>query len=772
MAHADKFNYTLIENTALPYTAAGNPLTMVESYVAGQNILTSTKNFTERRPGFEAFESTATVFPNNIRRLFTWRRWNGSFFIMLCEVSGSQSIVHKLEIGTDANFVSLFTSTSTEPFDFVVSKNQVFFGNGTDMRKYDGATLSIWGITAPAAAPVVAVVVNSGDTGLDSPTSTAGSHADWVTPNNVFTSNDAYAIDITFNNNDLISKTFAVSVTNGATVVGIEVLIEGNADDATPANRDIDVSLTKDGSTPVGTPKTDQTLNQGSDTTITLGSSSDLWGTTWTEAEVESANFGIIIARSSAAAAGEVAIDHVQVRVHFITGFSATSGYRYAKAYGNSSTGHISSRSVVSDSTGSFTTRGVDVTLVASGDAQVDEIHVYRSTDGGGGTYFEITNSPFTNSNQTINDVTADENLSSNTAPGPTSNDPPPAAKGFVYFANRIWMFVDNRVWYSGWEEIINGVEEESVPSGEDGNFWEFDNEVTGLGVTSEMVLVFTANRLYKIEGDERDLFQRTILFERIGCRERATITSMGRVVGWLDTADNINVTDGFSLDVISRKRDADGDTIWTIEPDLTGIDHTQASMTFHNDGDRKWLLLLDGEDSILRVYDFDNEIWMVPWTVGGGAIHSGETSLGAFDLLLGHTSKKCLKVGTAYQDDGTNFAADLTSSLFRVVTTPGKRGVLEYLSVESGTRLPQTISALTDDDPVLSASSFAISSSNEKDPGRTQGLNLREQWAYFSRPPARRVSVKLEWPSENQNFQLYSLSFATLQDFGKKGRT
>lgn len=596
MALAQDILHNPIINTALPYDVTANPVNTTPVYVGGLNVLTSYKKFAERRPGFEVFESAVTTFSGDIRRLFVWQRWGADFYAMLNEVTATQSIVYKFQIGTDASFISIFTSSSTEPFDFVVSNNHVFFGNGTDMQKWDATTVTGWGITSPAAAPSVAL--------------------------------------------------------NGAGAL------------------------------------------------------------------------------------------------------SLTSGRTYVVTYGNSTTGHQSSPSPISASSGSFTNDSVDLGLTVSPDAQVDEIHAYGTTDGGGGIFFEITGSPFANATATVNDATTDANLSSTVSPTPLFNDPPPAARGFVWYANRIWMFVDNQVHYTGWEEITTGVEEESLPSGLDGNFWAIDSQVTGLGVAEDGVLVFRGGRIYKIEGDSQDTFRLSKFVDRLGLRERATISSYARLTAWLDVSDSVWITDGFQVDEIGIP----------IRSDLKGIDHSKASMTFHADGEFRWLCLLDGEDGRLRVYDFQLEQWMPPWTVGGGSVASWETSAGVFDLLVGHSSHNLLKLNpNTFEDDGTAYGANLKTNLFDIAPTqrPGGLAVLEYVSYEHNSVEPQSVSALTDDDPLTG--SYQASADVVNVPQRTNGVALVEKWAYFRKPKARRASVRFDWSADSNNFRLYSFDLAHL---------
>src|SRR5690242_14902331 len=103
-------------NTALPFITAPFASDTNPKYVAGSNLLTSYKNYTERRPGFDVgLEPTPTTFGDPVVRTFCWRRWGGTFYIMLC-TSGAVAKVYKLAIGVDASFGLIWTSTSAEPF--------------------------------------------------------------------------------------------------------------------------------------------------------------------------------------------------------------------------------------------------------------------------------------------------------------------------------------------------------------------------------------------------------------------------------------------------------------------------------------------------------------------------------------------------------------------------------------------------------------------------------------------------------------------------------
>src|SRR5213075_329680 len=82
------------------------------------------------------------------------------------------------------------------------------------------------------------------------------------------------------------------SIPGGSTIDGIVCEVEV-ACDVSGAMQDFTVHLTKNGSADVGSEKADATTYPTSDAYKTYGSSSDLWGATWTASDINSANFGL-----------------------------------------------------------------------------------------------------------------------------------------------------------------------------------------------------------------------------------------------------------------------------------------------------------------------------------------------------------------------------------------------------------------------------------------------------------------------------------------------
>jgi hypothetical protein len=156
----DQFNHNRIENTALPYISNAS-ITEARPHLVDNSTNTygSIRGWLERRPGFSTYTADTFGVNTKLLRWFTWQRWNSSFYVMLSVVDAVAvtSKVYKQKVGTDATFVLIHTdSTSAEPFDYVESNNFVFFGNGTDMKKYDGTTVTNWGITPPVSVPTTA----------------------------------------------------------------------------------------------------------------------------------------------------------------------------------------------------------------------------------------------------------------------------------------------------------------------------------------------------------------------------------------------------------------------------------------------------------------------------------------------------------------------------------------------------------------------------------------------------------------------------------------
>jgi len=166
----------------------------------------------------------------------------------------------------------------------------------------------------------------------------------WVNGSNAQTSNNQYAVlqfqtpsntvatePATGNGyvNYLVCTQLASSIPAGSTINGITVKLERYHGDAgeTVTITDSAIYLTKDGTTTVGSNKSAGATWPLSDPNIlseTFGSSSDLWGTTFTAAEVNASTFGVMISPNINFSLGggvgnQVRIDQIVIDINYTT---------------------------------------------------------------------------------------------------------------------------------------------------------------------------------------------------------------------------------------------------------------------------------------------------------------------------------------------------------------------------------------------------------------------------------------------------------------------
>ena len=262
-----------------------------------------------------------------------------------------------------------------------------------------------------------------------------------------------------------------------------------------------------------------------------------------------------------------------------------TVGWFYRYGYYNSSTGHLSTLSDVSACTGAATSKQVGVGVTASTDAQVDKIRVFRTTDGGSddpSSMQELPNSPFANTTTTITDTAADTDLLDVFGPGFLQNDPPPAMKPLCVSQNRIWGIAGSTLYYSGFEEIGNGVPEESFPSGLDGNSRPYPSPLYGLAPTTTGVAIFSAKKIFGVDGDSLDTFRWGSILEKRGTKFPTNVASVGGSIVWLDTSKQVWLSD-----IGEMGGDIRTDTK-LFSPSLTQI-------AIHNSGEFNWVVFMDG---------------------------------------------------------------------------------------------------------------------------------------------------------------------------------
>ena len=170
-----------------------------------------------------------------------------------------------------------------------------------------------------------------------SPTQNAGTASGWTNSTRVTTSDDSDATNViagSGNGANLNSTSFGFSVPSNATITGITATVE-RAASALSSVRDLNVFLLKAGS-PVGTDHAFTATNWGTtDATVTYGTSTDLWGTTWTPTDINASNFGLRFrARNVNGSSRTANVDYVEIQVYYevVSSTIGTAGSPIARA--------------------------------------------------------------------------------------------------------------------------------------------------------------------------------------------------------------------------------------------------------------------------------------------------------------------------------------------------------------------------------------------------------------------------------------------------------
>lgn len=143
----------------------------------------------------------------------------------------------------------------------------------------------------------------------------------WMTPANI-TADDAATAQINNVNNlevthYLKGTGLGFAVPSDATIDGIVLEVERRATGSGSATTDSSVRLLKAGS-PTGQNKASGAVWPTTDGTATYGSPTDLWGTTWTPAEVNAGDFGAVLSATNPSAANAaLRVDFLRVTVHY-----------------------------------------------------------------------------------------------------------------------------------------------------------------------------------------------------------------------------------------------------------------------------------------------------------------------------------------------------------------------------------------------------------------------------------------------------------------------
>jgi hypothetical protein len=219
----------------------------------------------------------------------------------------------------DGNTIAMTATLTDYVFDAYVSPPTSAGGcSGSWTRKsVDSLDIQLNWVSAgddPRVVKMYAVVhwTEAGSGDPQDPATASGTN--WTNPDSVFLSDDQKAKYANAAQNNLFATNFTIGAPTDATIDSIIVDVEGNGAGNSPGSRTIVVGLTKNGTSEAGD-EVSQAMDKNTDNTYTIhGSTNNLWGTTWTAAEVNSVNFGVTLNKSSTST-DEIRIDHIRTTV-------------------------------------------------------------------------------------------------------------------------------------------------------------------------------------------------------------------------------------------------------------------------------------------------------------------------------------------------------------------------------------------------------------------------------------------------------------------------
>ncbi len=179
------------------------------------------------------------------------------------------------------------------------------------------------------------------DTGIKYPGAVATSATspysdnDWANVGNIVTDDTTYAT-ITADAYDtgkysyvVKASSFGFNVPAGATINGIVVEI-GSGADAGELSKDVLVQLSKDNAARVGDNRAKNENLTPAIVNRVYGGASDLWGATWTAAEINASAFAVHFAMQAVNDNSDVYLDYMRVTVYY----AENSGYTMRRVLG------------------------------------------------------------------------------------------------------------------------------------------------------------------------------------------------------------------------------------------------------------------------------------------------------------------------------------------------------------------------------------------------------------------------------------------------------
>jgi hypothetical protein len=330
---------------------------------------------------------------------------------------------------------------------------------------------------------------------------------------------------------------------------------------------------------------------------------------------------------------------------------TVNGGYTYVFSYKNSTSGHVSTSSPVSASTGNFTSKHIVLQGTSSSDTQVDKIDIFRTADGGANYYYLATVN--NGGTWTYTDNTADTGLNTFiVAPIDGSNNPPPAGIGVSCFhMGRLWVGSGNFLYFGGGSDITYGVPEESFPPA---NVFTLPGKVVAMASTSSGLVVWTQADAYVVTGITTSSFVCQIWQTNLGVYGQNSVCQDGDLFYLFTTQGQL-----------FQFSSALAEIGFTIQENLEAFNPANVYLTLHRSGIDEGLFISDGSTNFYR-YSISMNCWspVAQPVAGVKCMKSIEVSPATYKLMMGRATVGgyiLARDTNTYSDDGTAYPASAT---------------------------------------------------------------------------------------------------------------
>lgn len=282
------------------------------------------------------------------------------------------------------------------------------------------------------------------------------------------------------------------------------------------------------------------------------------------------------------------------------TALTIIFGRAWAYSYKNSITGHESSRTPATGTRVPGNPASFFMSAVAPTDPQVDTIVWYATLDGGGDLFKEVE-TLISAGGLTLVDLIPDGSLDTTTVASLINNPPPVDTKYLAKWQGRIFgagmLASPGDIWYSGYEQILVGRPEESVPSNNRLRLEVGADDIRAIGVIQAGVIGFSkSDKMYMLRGIIEDItvnapVQFTAYLQelpwQIGAFSHYSCVSTEYGLAWFASDKTVRLYNG-----VGQPYQLSGN-VWPILKSVTPGQESNARASYISWLDRQWYALL-----------------------------------------------------------------------------------------------------------------------------------------------------------------------------------